>query len=300
MRYRQLGQSTLEVSEIGFGCMSLELAERTSNLECIRHAFEQGVNYFDTADYYDFGENELLVGDAVSSFRHDIVLATKVGNRWSEEKKTKTWDVSKAYILQAIDASLRRLNTDYIDLYQIHGGTIEDNFEEVVETLEGLKTAGKIRYYGISSIRPNVFTKYAEHSNIVSNMMQYSMFDTRPEEYMDILSNNTVSIIARGVLAQGMLIDKQAKEYLGHTMEVVSELKNAVDQLANRYSVTNESIALQYVLQHSAVASALVGIRTESQVLALLKAYQDTSDIPADNINKCIIKRIKYHEHRTS
>lgn len=93
-------------------------------------------------------------------------------------------DPSKAYIKEAVKKSLTRLKTDYIDLYQLHGGTIEDNIDETIEAFEELKQEGVIRYYGISSIRPNVIKEYVKKSNIVSIMMQFSLFDRRPEEWL--------------------------------------------------------------------------------------------------------------------
>src|SRR5690606_2266600 len=115
------------------------------------------------------GANEELFGKALAAIRDKVILATKVGNAWQAGEDGWTWNPSKQHILKSVDASLRRLQTDYIDLYQLHGGTIEDNFEEIVETFERLKDAGKIREYGLSSIRPNVFLKYIQHAEPVSN-----------------------------------------------------------------------------------------------------------------------------------
>ena len=95
-----------------------------------------------------------------------------------------TGTLQKNIFSSAVDQSLKRLQTDYIDLYQLHGGTIEDPIDEMIEAFETLKAAGKIRYYGISSIRPNVIREYVKRSSIVSVMMQYSLLDRRPEEEM--------------------------------------------------------------------------------------------------------------------
>src|SRR6202034_3432729 len=96
--------------------------------------------------------------------------------------------------------------TDYIDLYQLHGGTIDDPIDETIEAFELLQQQGKIRYYGISSIRPNVISEYVQRSNIISVMMQYSLLDRRPEEScLQLLQQNNIGVLARGSVAGGLL-----------------------------------------------------------------------------------------------
>lgn len=141
MKKRQLGNSDLYVTEIGFGCMSLGASEAEA-MRIIDEAIDLGINFFDTADLYDYGLNEEFVGKALKGKRDQIVLTTKVGNRWTEEKNGWSWDPSKAYIKTEVKESLRRLQTDYIDLYQLHGGTIEDPIDETVEAFEELKKKG--------------------------------------------------------------------------------------------------------------------------------------------------------------
>ena len=178
MEYAKLGKSDLQVSRIGFGCMSLGGNEK-QNQTLIAKALELGINYFDTADLYEDGENETKLGKLLKLNRSKIILASKVGNQKLANGNI-IWNASKAYILKAVDASLNRLQTDYLDLYQLHGGMIEDHIDETIEAFELLKQQGKIRYYGISSIRPNVIREYVTKSNIVSVMMQYSLLDRRP------------------------------------------------------------------------------------------------------------------------
>ena len=181
MQKRKLGSSDLYVSELGLGCMSLGLDPKKA--ESILHAaLDEGINYFDTADLYDHGENEKIIGTTFKQNRDKVILATKVGNHWNEQKNGWHWDPSKTYIKEAVKASLKRLNTDYIDVYQLHGGTIEDPLDETIDAFEELKTEGVIRYYGISSIRPNVIREYTSKADIASVMMQYNILDRRPEE----------------------------------------------------------------------------------------------------------------------
>ena len=128
------------------------------------------------------GTNLSLVR-ALGARRKEVILATKVGNVWDKNGKTWHWNPSKKYILSAVEQSLKRLGTDYIDLYQLHGGTIEDPIDETIDAFETLVASGKIRYYGLSSIRPNVIRAYVKKSNITSVMLQYSLLDRRSEEH---------------------------------------------------------------------------------------------------------------------
>src|SRR5437588_2835220 len=125
MEYRKLGNSALEISRIGFGCMSLG-REQSVNDQIIYKAIEHGINFFDTADLYDKGMNERTVGSALKNKRQQVFLATKVGNQWKPDGSGWVWNPRKEYILTEVEDSLKRLQTDYIDLYQLHGGTIND------------------------------------------------------------------------------------------------------------------------------------------------------------------------------
>lgn len=272
MRYRNLGKTGIPISEIGFGCMSLGKNSDTQSTRLMHQAIDLGINYFDTADIYDAGDNEKLIGKAIKEHRSRIVLATKVGNKIKPGGGTGfDWDPSKKHVLKAIDESLKRLQTDYINLYQLHGGTIDDPIDETIEAFEILKQQGKILHYGISSIRPNVIREYVKRSNIESVMMQYSLLDRRPEEAMlSLLEEHKISVMARGALAQGLLIDKPAREYPGVGLEEVSMIKAKLDLLqAAGYDKAN--LALQYVLNRSAVTSAVIGFGTSMQLEDILR-----------------------------
>ena len=245
--------------------MSLKGSQH-ENKQLIDRAIELGINYFDTADLYDKGRNEQSVGAALKSKRDKVIIATKVGNEWKADGSGWTWNPRKDYILASVEKSLQRLQTDYIDLYQLHGGTIEDPINESIEAFEMLVQQGKIRYYGISSIRPNVIREYVLRSNIVSVMMQYSLLDRRPEETcLPLLQQNNIGVLARGSVAQGLLIDKPAKAYLNYS---VSEVEHVAKTVAS-FSTEERSAAqttLQFVLQHPAITSVVSGIRTSDQL----------------------------------
>lgn len=298
MKYRSLPKVNLSVSEISFGCMSIDL-NRDDNERLIYTAIDGGINYFDTADLYDKGENERFIGEALKTKRKELIIATKVGNQWRQDGSGWDWNPSKDYILKAADKSLKRLQTDYIDIYQLHGGTIEDNREEVIEAFELLKDQGKIRHYGISSIRPNVIREFAANSNIVSNMMQYSLLDRRPEEaVLSSLHQQGIGLMVRGALARGVLANKGSIKYLDYSQQSVDLLLDKMKVFSNENTALNH-IALQWILNNSAVTSVVLGMRTLEQVqdaLALNRATQ-LSQADLDEIGS-VLKPIIYSEHR--
>ncbi len=265
MNYHALGTSSLLISEVAFGCMSLG-QEDDANAKLIHQAMGAGINYFDTADLYDRGLNEITLGKALEGRRNKVIIATKVGNQWREDGSGWDWNPRKQYILTAAEASLKRLRTDHIDLYQLHGGTIEDPIDETIEAFERLKEQGKIRYYGISSIRPNVIREYVRRSNIVSVMMQYSLLDRRPEvSCLPLLQQHKIGVLARGSVAKGMLVNKPASAYLKYTEAEVQHAKEAITAASGPQRLPAQT-ALQYVLMHPAITAAVVGIRTDQQL----------------------------------
>lgn len=282
MEKRKLGNSDLQVSKIGLGCMSLGTDEKNAQ-EIIAAALDEGINYFDTADLYHFGQNEKIVGKALQSIRDDVVIATKVGNRWNEKHDSWSWDPSADYIKKAVKDSLHRLGTDYIDLYQLHGGTMEDHIEETIDAFEELKKEGYIRYYGISSIRPNVIKEFAKKSNIESVMMQYSLLDRRPEEWLPLLSEAKISVIARGPVAKGLLSEKmleKASENIkqnGYLDYSYAELEDILQQINEKLSPRSmNETALQYVLSHPEVGAVIPGASSVQQLRENCRAARDT------------------------
>ena len=255
----------MKISRIGFGGMSLEPDDPFAETLLLR-ALDGGINYFDTADIYHQGRNETCIGRAFSGKRNQIILATKVGNQWRTDGSGLDWVPTKKYILSAIDKSLERFQTDYIDLYQLHGGTLEDPIDDIIEAFEQLRLMGKIRYYGISSIRPNVIREYVKRSSIISVMMQYSLLDRRPEEEMlSFLQDNQIGVLARGSIAKGLLINKAAESYLNYSAIDVSKLAHAINEISTS-DRSAAAAAIHFVLNHSAISSAIIGIHTEQQL----------------------------------
>jgi len=227
---------------------------------------ELGVNYLDTADLYDKGMNEEIIGRMLQGKREQVILATKAGNQWRSDGSGWDWNPRKEYIIHAVEGSLSRLRTDRIDLYQLHGGTIGDPIEETIGAFELLQQQGKIRYYGISSIRPDVIREYVRRSGIISVMLQYSLLDRRAEEsVLPLLKEHDIAVMARGSMAKGLLAGKPATEYLNYGAEEVGRAARAVAAISSG-GRTSAQTALQFVLANPAITVAVAGLRTMEQL----------------------------------
>ena len=219
---RRLGRSGIQVSAMGLGCWAIggpfwagddavgwgEVDDNES-IRAIHRALHLGVNFFDTADVYGTGHSERVLGRALAGHRDQVVIATKFGNTFDETTRQITGsDASPEYIRQACEASLQRLNTDYIDLYQFHLNDYDPNQAGAVrDVLEELVTEGKIRQYGWSTDFPERARVFAEGPNCTTAQHQMNVLDdAKPMialcEQLDLASIN------RGPLAMGLLTGK--------------------------------------------------------------------------------------------
>lgn len=298
MKYNILKRAGLKVSEVSFGCMSLK-SGTADNDALIGKAIEEGITLFDTADLYEKGANEALLGTALKGRRSEVLIATKVGNRWKPDGSGWEWCPTKKHILAAVNDSLRRLQTDHIDLYLLHGGTIEDPTDETIEAFERLTDLGKIRSYGLSSIRPNVIRHYVDHSSIAAVMTQYSLLDRRPEEAtLKLLLDNEIGVLARGTVAFGLLINKPATDYLNLTKEQVARIINDFTNTLPQEKSKAET-ALRYVIDNPAITTAVVGIRTLPQLQdALAAANAGTLSLAQREVLQQLWEGNVYKEYR--
>ncbi|WP_430785428.1 aldo/keto reductase [Virgibacillus flavescens] len=305
MKTNQLGKSDVYISELTLGCMSLGTDSQEAS-KIIDQALDTGINHLDTADLYDFGVNEEIVGKAIQNKRKDIILTSKVGNNFDRNKKDWHWDPSRSHIKNGLKDSLRRLQTDYLDFYMLHGGTLDDPIDETISAFDELKQEGVIRAYGISSIRPNVIREYVKRSSIDGVMMQYNMLDRRPEEeILDLLNQHDISVLARGPLAKGFLtdngveqIEKKAQDgFLDYSQGELLQIHQKLSNTLNGASLNNT--AFHYILHHPAVASAVFGASTVDQVKSNSDHYTGN---PLNNelyqSLQAITKPIKYDKHR--
>ncbi|MFN3998362.1 aldo/keto reductase [Algoriphagus sp.] len=288
--------SVFPLPKRGLGCMSLP--ESYFDAEKIIHAaIDSGINLFDTADLYQKGQNEKNIGRAIQSKRTQLILASKVGNEWNADGIAWSWNPRKEYILKAVEESLRRLRTDYLDLYQLHGGTIEDPWEESLEAFDILKSQGKIRAFGISSIRPNVIRKVMAMNPPATIMMQYSPLDRRPEEEIfPLLEKTSTRVLVRGAFAKGMLIDKPVSDFLDFPSEKVAEIKAEI----RKFEFSPEAVLIRFGLIEKAVSSLIIGASSVEQIAKLQKGIEESEKITVALIHEMKSKFTpnRYQDHR--
>ncbi len=286
----------LPLPPIALGCMSLPDSYSEAE-KVIHHAIDSEVKFFDTADLYQKGKNEENLGRAIKSRRSQLFLSTKVGNQWNADRTSWTWNPRKEYILSAVEESVKRLRTDYIDLYQLHGGTMDDPWDEIVEVFELLKSQGKIRQFGISSIRPNVIRNIMDLNPPATIMMQYSPLDRRPEETVfPLLEGTATGVLVRGAFAKGILIGKPVVSFLDFSAEKVGEIKSEIADCG----FSPEAFLIRFGLIEPAVSSLVIGASSEAQVEKLRKGFEESQSIPDELIAKMKAKFPKnyYQDHR--
>ncbi|MCG2529106.1 aldo/keto reductase [Staphylococcus epidermidis] len=294
-------KSGIEISELGLGCMSLGTDYKKAQ-PIIESAIDNGITYFDTADIYDQGVNEEIVGKALKKYqnRDDIVIGTKVGNRLTDDGHM-TWDPSKKHIKESVKGSLKRLGLNHLDLYQLHGGTIDDPLDETISAFDELKQEGYIRAYGISSIRPNVIDYYLKNSQIETLMSQFNLIDNRPESLINDVHDKQVKILARGLVFKGLLTSKSVdvidekfengvldytQDELGSTIASIKELESNLTALS-----------FKYLTSHDAMGSIIVGASNVEQLEENVRNYY--KDISLDQIKSARnrVKDIEYTQH---
>ncbi|UOB19689.1 aldo/keto reductase [Macrococcus armenti] len=297
-------KSGIPLSAFGLGAMNLPTYQEQAN-EILKAAIDNQITYIDTADLYQKGKNEAIIGKFLkeNKLRQDVIIGSKVGNAFNMNNDEVTWDPSAKHIKEGIINSLKRLNTDYIDLYMLHGGTIEDNKEEVIHTFESLKKEGLIRAYGISSIRPNVIDYYLKHSNIDTIMMQFNLIDNRPERLIDSIESKDVKILARGPLMKGLLTDKYEsildRKFQEGTLDLSYEsIKHALET-ANKSGNLSE-LSYGYLMQFP-VASIVNGASSKAQLLSNIRHFEnvmksETNNRTINDIRK-LFSNLEYKDH---
>jgi len=214
MEYRRLGNTGLKVSEIGLGGNNFGWwADEQTSIAVVNHALDMGINFIDTSDTYDRGHSEEFVGKAVKGKRPQVIIATKFGNPMGEGPNEKGG--SRYYIMKAVDASLKRLQTDYIDLYQMHVPDPETPIEETLRALDDLVRVGKVRYIGCSNFAAWQLCEALWTSRVnnipsfVTVQPRYSLLDRRIEgELVPCCQAYGIGVIPWGPLAGGFLTGK--------------------------------------------------------------------------------------------
>lgn len=288
MKYRKLGRTNLEVSEIGFGTWGLggnvngaiaygPTDDQESKL-ALRHAYGLGVTFYDASDFYGYGHSERLLGEALKDVRHKVVIATKVGLLDASGAQ----DFSPKHIRQSIEASLKRLQTDYIDLYQLHNPTMEvlSQDETILSTLHSLKKEGKVRALGISLRAPDDGLVAITKFGFKAIQVNFNLVDQRALEngLFDLCEREDVGVIVRTPLCFGFLTgaysaeskfassDHRSRWSPRQIARWASAHRLFAAVLVEHEKQTHAQIALRFCLSYRSVSTVIPGMLTKTEV----------------------------------
>jgi aryl-alcohol dehydrogenase-like predicted oxidoreductase len=313
MEYVNLGSTGLKVSRICLGTMTYGskrwrewVLEEEEGRPFIRRALELGINFFDTADMYSVGVSEEILGRALKDFgpsRDRVVIATKLFNPMGDDPNQR--GLSRKHIRHAIDDSLRRLGTDYVDLYQIHRFDYATPIEETLEGLDEVVKAGKALYLGASSMFAWQFAQMLYTADamglarFVTMQNHYNLVYREEEREMNPLCvEEGIGIIPWSPLARGFLAGNRRKEDFGETLRSKTDeyaqglyyqpsdfaVVDRVSEIARRRGVPNAQVALAWVIQQPGVTSPIVGASKMSHLddaVAALSVKLDEAELKA-------------------
>ena len=295
MVYRTFGKTGWRVSQVGVGCWQFggailldgkldgwPGANDEESAATIARAVELGVNFFDTADMYGWGRSEEVLGRALKEVgnRDRLHIATKVGF-WHDDEGRRTFNESKDYIVRACEASLRRLQTEHIDLYQCHLWQT-DRWPEFLDAFETLQQQGKIRFYGVSTNHFDMIKRFDERKNLGSVQAPYNLLDRDAErEIIPYCRGRGIAFIARSPLAQGRLSGRLTKDHrfddedirnkwleddqrqgFERDLDTVERLK----PIAEQYELTVAELAMKFVVTHPDISTTIPGTKNRTQL----------------------------------
>jgi len=310
MEYVNLGSTGLKVSRLCLGTMTYGskkwrewVLEEEESRPFIKRALELGINFFDTADMYSVGVSEEIVGRALKDFapRDRVVLATKVFNPMGDDPNQK--GLSRKHIMHAIDDSLRRLQTDYVDLYQIHRFDYDTPIEETIEALHDVVKAGKALYIGASSMFAWQFAKMLYTADalaltrFVSMQNHYNIVYREEErEMMPLCREEGIAVIPWSPLARGFVTGNRRKEDFGDTVRAKTDeyaqrlyyqdsdftTVDRITEIARKRGVSNAQIALAWLMQQPGVTAPIIGASKMGHLedaVAALKLKLDAEEL---------------------
>lgn len=303
MQTRKLGYSDLNLSVIGLGTWAiggggyecgLGAQDDKESIRTIRKAIDDDINWIDTAPMYGLGHAEEVIGKAIGGIRSQVHVATKSGILWDENKYFR-FCLKKDSIQAEIEATLRRIDTDYIDLYQIHMATPEEEIEEGWHCISELIREGKVRYAGVSNFSLEQIKKVQQSHPIASIQPVYSMFNRDIEEgIMDYCAQNGIGIISYSPLCSGLITDGISRERIKNLAvddfrprlpdfqePLLSIHLKAIERLkpiAERNWWTLSQLAIAWVLRQGDLTSAIVGARCVDHIDEIVKAGELAMD----------------------
>jgi len=285
MDKRKLGSEGLEVSEIGLGCMGMsEFYGETDDAESIRtleRAIDLGINFLDTADMYGIGKNEELIGPVVAKRRDEVVLATKFGNQRDPDDPTKRGINGRPeYVHEAIDASLRRLGLDHVDLYYQHRVDRDVPIEETVGAMAELVQAGKVKYLGLSEASAETIRRANAVHPISALQTEYSLFERGAEEkVLPAVRELGIGFVPYSPLGRGFLTGrfKSSGDFgegdfrnndprLGENFDTNIAIVEEIERIASDLDVTPAQLAIAWVLAQGDDIVPIPGTRKVSRL----------------------------------
>ena len=258
--------------------------------EAVHAALDCGINFFDTADCYGLGKAERLLGDALQGCRDKVVIASKFGVRRSADNTATFYDNSVLWMRQAVEGSLRRLRTDYIDVYQIHYLDGRTPICDVVDGLEELRREGKIRYYGLSNVyRKDIGLLQPYKSRFVSFQNQYSLAcRDHEDEIGEVAASIDATPLTWGSLGQGILTGKYGRDVVfdagdrrsrptypnfhGEKLQKNIDIVDAMRRMGPKYGKRPAAIAIRFILDNLDESAVIVGVKRKAQVLSNAEA----------------------------
>ncbi|MFK7958647.1 MAG: aldo/keto reductase [Lysobacterales bacterium] len=296
MEYRHLGKSGLKVSSVGLGCNNFGMViNRQQTTEVVSAALDQGITLFDTADVYGNGESEQFLGKALGDNRSRAVIATKFGNSVGGDEHAG--GASRRYILSAVESSLKRLNTDYIDLYQLHTPDPYTPLDETLRALDDLVRSGKVRYLGCSNfsswqvVESQWISRQLGLERFVTAQNRYSLLSRRAEEdLLPACEHSNVSLLPFFPLESGLLTGKYTKGqepqegtrwhawkdrgafaesfFSNQRLSQVDRLQD----LCHRFDHSLLELAFGWLLKNAVVGSVIAGATKPHQIVANVEA----------------------------
>lgn len=289
MEYITLKNSDLKVSRLcmggcpmgGYGWGNTQEQEL---IDAVHTALDEGITFFDTADTYGLGQSEITLGKALGVHRKEVAIASKFGVRVNNGKTV--YDNRSSWIREALDGSLKRLNTDYIDLYQVHYRDGVTPIEEVIGALEELKKAGKIRYYGLSNLHHADLEDLLSYTgSFVSFQDEYSLACRKNEaDILELSEKLQMTPLTWGSLGQGILTGKYNKDtvfgsddrrsrdiyvnFHGEKLLKNLEIVEVMKEIAAKYEKSVAAVAIRYILDYIPESVVLCGAKRPGQILS--------------------------------
>lgn len=311
MEYINLKNSELKVSRIcmggcpmgGYGWGDVQEQELIDAIHC---SLDHGINFFDTADTYGLGQSEITLAKGLGKRRNDVIIESKFGVHYTKEGTF--YDNTPKYIQECLENTLKRLNTDYIDVYVIHYRDGKTSIEDVISKLEDLKTAGKLRYYGLSNIHGNDINELLPHKNqFVCCQDEYSLVCRKFEgDLLNVESEIGVTPLTWGSLGQGILTgkydrnarfeqnDRRSRDiyanFHGDKFLNNIDIVDTMRPIAEKHGVSVSAVAIRFIMDHLKESVVLVGAKRPSQILGNIEAIgwtlSDEEINILDNISK--------------